>query len=197
MVITYSFDYDPDEDLLTNVDTTVFSKAANAIKLWTQGGDPNSRIGVASDNTSVAGSGKGRLNNFNGYPLKNIDWDLYIIGANLGGLANTHTIGLELTFDNGDVMRLYGKGNGNAFNNERYKLEYSGTQTQAEVLIGRGQASGNNTRSSLKIISAVSGSDRIFSFFDTDDSMTPQNDSSFASSGNWDASSDLASYTVT
>lgn len=168
MVNTYEFSFDPcdatsdESDLTDKTQTKASGEIVFGITFF-------NRCGVGSDGSSVASSATAKLKNFNGYPLKNIGWEMLIDSTILSGLGSDTQMGVQFTFDNGDVMKIWAEGKGNVFLNQDYYMSYSGSQTQAAIKIGETQPSGNFNKVPLKIICDISGSDRRFTFFDTDD----------------------------
>ena len=150
-MVTYDFDYSAKNDLLVGL-TLTQSKAANALIIHPILLD---RIGIPWDGTSVAGWGLGRLNNFNGYPLKNIGWTIEIGGAKAntnGGVGET--IGIRLIFDNADVMDI-------TYRNDLWHFKYT-TLYGSYTTCGSGQGGSNSNW--LKITSTINGNDRRFKF---------------------------------
>ncbi len=154
-MVTYDFDYSAPIDKLVGV-TLSQSKIANQLEIATA----DSRIGILADGTSVAGWGLGRLNNFNGYPLKNIGWIIEIgavqINSNMG---DDDTFGIRLIFDNGDVMDITGRIN-------QWQFKYT-TLFGSYTKCGNGQTSPPFPWAEfnwLRITSTINGNDRRFKF---------------------------------
>ena len=154
-MVTYQLNYDPDVDGLSPLIRTQ-SKSTGALIIGA--GVFDNRIGNPGDGSSISSTGQGIFKDFNGYPMKNIGWEFEFNAYVVAGATNQ--IGIQFTFDNGDIFKFYAEGL-----NENAYFEYSGSQTQAKIAKGLG--SGGHSSANYRVESTINGSDRVFTFFDT------------------------------